>query len=116
MATRATATRGKSASSRAFVERKAARSKVRAIASITSVDGKREGARLRDISTLGCAIRSEADWVRTGGIVSISLGRGKPVDGIVRWTRDGAAGIEFLRPLTRDRQDWMDQIAMQDEW
>ena len=62
---------------------------------------------IADLSTHGCCLRSEADWLRLGSFVSISLGEDEPgLQAIVRWVRDGACGLEFLRPVPSDRPEW----------
>ena len=79
-----------------------------AMASIENALGKSEGVALADVSEHGCAIRGEAGWLRMGGFVSIRIGEEPALQGIVRWIRDGAAGMEFLRPIPADRHEWHD--------
>lgn len=66
---------------------------------IASSEGATAPTTVRDISSHGCSIVAEADWLRMGAFVHLHPGGGEPVAGIVRWVRAGAAGIEFLRPL-----------------
>jgi len=82
--------------------RKAASSR----AVILSLNGERAPVELADISLYGCAIRSDAEWLRVGGFISIGIG-GKPwVQAIVRWIRGGQAGMEFIRPIPPERTEW----------
>ncbi len=64
-------------------------------------------ADLKDISIFGCNIESEADWLQPGRFIAIRLDRTPPLQAIIRWARNGAAGLEFLREIPRDRQDWL---------
>ena len=61
--------------------------------------GDRCIALLRDISTYGCNLLTEAEWMRPGNYITIRLGSERTIQAIVRWTRDGAKGVEFLRPI-----------------
>ena len=81
-----------------------------ASAHIANAAGETQGVALADVSEHGCAIRGEAGWLRTGGFVAIRLGDEPPLQGIVRWIRDGAAGMEFLRPIPPDRVEWHDLL------
>lgn len=56
-------------------------------------------ATVRDASSHGCRVDSQADWLRMGAFVSIRPDDESVVMGIVRWVRGGSAGIEFLQPL-----------------
>jgi hypothetical protein len=66
---------------------------------VESSAGQSEDAELRDISAFGCNIRVSADWLKTGKFVTLRLAKTRQVQAIVRWTRDGVAGLEFLRPI-----------------
>ena len=66
---------------------------------IASAQGAETPVVIRDISTHGCSIGWNADWMKPGGFVYLRAAGGAAVTGIVRWTREGAAGIEFVRPL-----------------
>lgn len=83
--------------------RKASRS-----AKIESAKGTSAKVELADISEHGCAIVGGTDGMRAGGFVSIALGAGKPVQAIVRWVRDGRAGLEFLWPVPPEMTEWHD--------
>jgi hypothetical protein len=63
--------------------------------------------RLSDISTHGCCVCGAVEGLRNGSFISLRLGQEAPLQGIVRWVRDAAAGIEFLRPLTREQPEWL---------
>jgi len=95
-----------------FVERRKGKRR-RAIAnrvSILSLNGEEVEVDLADVSLYGCAIRSDAEWLRVGGFISIGIG-GKPwVQAIVRWIRNGQAGMEFLRPIPPERVEWRELI------
>jgi hypothetical protein len=80
--------------------RKVERRAVVGAVTIQSNAGERASARLRDISTYGCNLLSGADWLRMGRFITLRLSKERSLQAIVRWTRDGAAGIEFLRPIS----------------
>jgi hypothetical protein len=67
--------------------------------SVESSAGQSEDAVLRDISSHGCNIRASAEWLRLGKFVTLRLGKSRQIQAVVRWTRDGVAGLEFLRPI-----------------
>jgi hypothetical protein len=71
---------------------------------------ERAAVHLADVSTHGCNIRGEAGWLRAGAFVSIALGDEPPLRAIVRWTRDGEAGMEFILPVPPSRREWRDLI------
>jgi hypothetical protein len=77
-------------------------------ANVENASGARHGVILADVSEHGCAIKGEPGWLRAGGFVSIRIGEEPALQGIVRWIRDGAAGMEFLRPIPADRHEWHD--------
>lgn len=78
---------------------------------VQSSHGDRTKARLRDISVYGCNVISEAEWLRLGIFVAIRLEGGQAIQAIVRWVRDGACGVEFLRPIAEG-----DAQALADRW
>ena len=80
--------------------RKAERRPVTGAAVIQSNAGERTSARLRDISVYGCNLACEADWLRMGRFITVRLGKDRTIQAIVRWTREGMTGIEFLRPIS----------------
>ena len=88
------------------VERHAAWTKAR----LQSSYGDREDVTLCDLSTHGCCVRISENWLRTGSFVSIAIDSEPPLQAIVRWVRDGAAGLEFLRPVPDDRTEWLDLL------
>lgn len=67
--------------------------------------GDRCIARLQDISIYGCNLLTETDWLRTGNYVTIRLSAERSIQAIVRWTRDGANGVEFLRAISEAEAD-----------
>lgn len=67
---------------------------------IRSNHGDRAKGSLRDVSVFGCAVQCEATWLRTGMFVSIALSEEWSIQAVVRWVRDGRAGVEFLRPIS----------------
>lgn len=79
-----------------------------ASAHIANSAGQSQGVALADVSEHGCAIKGDAGWLRTGGFVSIRIGEQPSLQGIIRWIRDGAAGMEFLRPIPPERIEWHD--------
>ena len=86
--------------------RRSARQSIWALATMTSPRGLTAEAELTDLSVYGVRIASEAEWLRLGQFVSIALGGEPPVQAIVRWMRDGEAGMEFVRPIASDRKVW----------
>ncbi len=67
---------------------------------VQSSAGDRSSARLRDISANGCNLACEADWLRMGRFIAIRLAKDWSIQAIVRWSRDGVTGVEFLRPIS----------------
>lgn len=78
---------------------------------VQSSHGDRETARLNDISPFGCNILCEAEWLRLGGFIAIRPNDKVVVQAIVRWVRDGACGVEFLRPLAHDDFELLCHLA-----
>ena len=77
-----------------------------ATAKLQSSHGQQTEAILADVSTHGCCIKTEVDWLRTGSFISIGIEDYPTLSAIVRWVRDGSAGMEFLRPIPRERKEW----------
>jgi hypothetical protein len=75
-------------------------------------EGDSNKVSLADISTHGCCVRSEAEGMRIGRFVSIGIDDGQMLQAVVRWVRDGAAGMEFLRPIPPERSEWHELIEM----
>ncbi len=65
---------------------------------IASSSGETASARVNDVSPYGCNLESEAEWLRTGRFVTLNAGE-RAIQAVVRWSRDGVAGVEFLRPI-----------------
>ena len=86
--------------------RRAPRQAACATARLRSTYGDETEVMLADISIHGCSIRSEASWLRSGSFVSIKLEEDPPLQAIVRWVRNGAAGLEFVHPLSSEHLEW----------
>jgi hypothetical protein len=63
---------------------------------------------LDEVSMHGCRIKADEPWLRVGGFVSIRIENCGQMQAIVRWMRDGAAGMEFLRPIPPEFGAWHD--------
>jgi hypothetical protein len=74
------------------------RSQTRAV--IKSSHGDRGKALIHDVSVHGCCLDTDATWLRMGQFVALRLSNDWSIQAIVRWFRDGRAGVEFLRPIT----------------
>ena len=90
---------------RRIVERKPFNGKV----VIESSMGDRTIATVRNISPFGCNLRSDAEWLRLGRFITIRLSAERSIQAIVRWVRDGSAGVEFLRPIDLAEAEWMER-------
>lgn len=86
--------------------RKVARQPVWAQATLSTSDGESCEVSLTDISTHGLRVSGVEAWPRTGQFVGVSIEGEPPLQAIVRWVRDGEAGMEFLRPIPSDRTEW----------
>ena len=80
--------------------RRAARRIAETVATVRTAGGERSHALIRDVSIFGCSIVTEADWLRTGMFVTLELSSDWSIQAIVRWARDGAGGVEFLRAIS----------------
>jgi hypothetical protein len=96
-------------------ETKAARNRRREPRFATWFDAQIENARgesvkvlLAEVSLHGCRIQADEPWLRVGGFVSIRIEHGAQLQAIVRWVREGAAGMEFLRPIPFEYSEWHD--------
>lgn len=63
---------------------------------------------LSDVSLQGCAIECSEAWLRVGSFVTVAVNGGEPLTAIVRWIRDGHAGMEFMAPIPPERTEWLD--------
>jgi PilZ domain len=90
--------------------RKSVRSEVQVGASVISSRGDSAAVTINNVSTHGCNIKGEATWLRIGSCVGVSLDGGPPLQAIVRWLRDGSAGLEFLRPVPAGNAAWHELI------
>ncbi len=91
--------------------RKIARRPASAEVQISSPQGEKAGALLRDISAYGCNLASDAAWLRPGAFITLMLGTERSVQGIVRWRREASSGIEFLRPIPFAEADLLDALC-----
>lgn len=80
--------------------RKADRRPVSGAVVIQSSGGDRVTARLRDLSIYGCNLACAADWLRLGRFITIRVGSDRTIQAIVRWSREGVTGVEFLRAIS----------------
>lgn len=96
--------------------RKAPRRTIDAQAILRTSAGEELLADLRDASIHGCNVVVSGPAPRMGSFVSLRIGSARPVQGVVRWTREATAGIEFLRPLGADLEEWMDLIGGSGGW
>ncbi len=69
-------------------------------ATISAPDGDFKSP-VKDISLHGCRI-VDGGLLRMGQFVKIGVTGHRPVTGIVRWVREGYAGIEFMSPVSWD--------------
>jgi hypothetical protein len=76
-------------------------------ATIINMLGKAASALLVDISRHGACVRSDAAWLRPGSFIKIAIAEDDRLEAVVRWVRDGAAGMEFLNPVSADREAWL---------
>ena len=90
--------------------RKTSRTPVNVAAKVTSSRGDSASMTIGNVSTHGCNVRGEAGWLRMGGFVSVRLTDDQPLQAIVRWVRDGTAGLEFLRPVPVGHTEWHELI------
>ena len=75
-------------------------------ARIENSRGDSADALIDEVSLHGCRIQTDEPWIRVGGFVSIRIEQGAGLQAIVRWMRDGAAGMEFLRPIPPEYGNW----------
>jgi len=67
---------------------------------LRSSHGEQARAEIRDISVYGCSLACTADFLRGGTFVSLGLASDWSIQAIVRWSRAGLCGVEFLRPIS----------------
>lgn len=80
--------------------RRATRRIAEAVATVRNAHGDRHRARIRDVSVFGCSLASDADWLRSGMFVSVEVNQELTIQAVVRWSRQGVCGAEFLRPIS----------------
>lgn len=86
--------------------RQSARHPARAMAKLSSSHGEETEATLADVSMHGCCVKSKVAWLRTGTFITIGIAGESALPAIVRWVRDGSAGMEFLRPIPPECKEW----------
>jgi len=91
-------------------QRKVHRSRVHARALVTSSRGDSAAMIIANVSTHGCNVRGEAGWLRIGSFVGVALEDKPMLHAIVRWSREDAAGLEFMRPISPGNKPWNDLI------
>ncbi len=79
---------------------------------LESSHGDKAEVQLSEISLHGCRAKSDDAWLRTGSFVSIDIDGAQTLQAIVRWVRDGYAGMEFLRPVPPECRGWHDLMDM----
>jgi hypothetical protein len=77
-------------------------------AQIENARGDSARIQLAEVSLHGCRISADQPWLRVGGFISISIDQGAKLQAIVRWVRDGAAGMEFLHAIPPECSEWHD--------
>ena len=80
--------------------RKATRKTASGAVLVQTARGEQDVAQLRDVSEYGCNIACEANWLRSGSFITLRIGHDHTIQAIIRWVRDGTAGIEFLRAIS----------------
>ena len=91
-------------------QRKVHRSRVHAKALVTSSRGDSAAMIIANVSTHGCNVRGDTTWLRIGSFVGVALDDKPMLHAIVRWSRDGSAGLEFMRPVAPGNKPWHDLI------
>jgi PilZ domain len=66
---------------------------------VKSSHGERAKAVIRDVSVYGCSLVGDTPWIKVGSFVAVVLSAERSIQAIVRWTRTGVSGVEFLRPI-----------------
>lgn len=77
-------------------------------ATLETAHGDRADIRIAEVSLHGCRIKGDMDWIHTGAFVSIAAEGGRKLQAIIRWVREGSAGMEFLRPVPQECTEWHD--------
>ena len=75
-------------------------------------EGVSSEVHLADISAHGCCVRSEDQGLRIGRFVSIGIEQEPMLQAVIRWVRNDAVGMEFLRPIPPERSEWHELIEM----
>lgn len=94
----------------ALAERANRRREPRGTVSLSAIlafpSGRTAPGILADVSLHGCSIRTADDWLRPGSFVKVGFDEESMLGAIVRWVRDGAAGMEFIGPVPAERREW----------
>jgi PilZ domain len=88
--------------------RRVIRAAVRAEVNVTLANNSELKTAIADLSTHGCCLSTDSEAIRVGSFIAISLDSGHPLQAIVRWKRDGNAGVEFLRPVPGNYTEWQE--------
>lgn len=72
---------------------------------VKSNHGERAKAVIRDVSIYGCSLVGEVPWIRVGSFVAVALSAERAIQAIVRWSRGGVSGVEFLRPIPHNEAE-----------
>lgn len=75
-------------------------------ATLETAHGDRAEIRIAEVSLHGCRIRGDLNWLRNGAFVSVAVEGGRRLQAIIRWVREGSAGMEFLRPVPHECTEW----------
>jgi PilZ domain len=90
--------------------RRAPRTLAHAEARVASSGGDSAIMIIGNVSAHGCNVRGQADWLRLGSFVAVGIEGSVPLQAIVRWVRDGSAGLEFMRPVPSDNMAWREML------
>jgi hypothetical protein len=91
--------------------REVSRYRTKAAVEVANTSGAKAAMSVEDISSHGCSIKGDVQWLRLGMILSIVLANEQPVQAVIRWVRGGKAGVEFFRPLTAAQSGWQRLIT-----
>jgi len=79
-------------------------------ARLKSSEGELTDVMVAEVSLHGCSVNTDAQWIGQGKFVSIGLSEKPMLLAIVRWVRSGSAGMEFVREISEDRDEWQELI------
>ena len=84
---------------KATERRRDARSTVPTDAEIEVDPGALTEAKIASLSIHGCEVRNAPHDIHVGQFIAIRLAGLARISGIVRWARDGSAGVEFAHAI-----------------